>query len=90
MRFKFNFGLYNFLCLIKQSFYHNKFHYFKYYRHYQAYGDGMTLAYMEKIFSKYSFQGGKARKSRRRKKNHHKKEVLAKGLDPVETIGKQI
>ena len=49
----------------------------------------MTLAYMEKIFTKYSFQGGKGRKSRRRKKTNHKKVVLAKGLDPVETNGKQ-
>ena len=50
----------------------------------------MTLAYMEKIFTKYSFQRGKARKSRHRKKKNQKKVVLAKGLDPVETIGKQI
>ena len=63
--------------------------FFRHYRDYQEYNDVMTLAYMEKIFTKYSFQGGKGRKSRRRKKKNHKKVVLAKGLDPVETNGKQ-
>ena len=67
----------------------NMTNFFRHYREYQEYDDVMTLAYMEKIFTKYSFQGGKGRKSRRRKKKNHKKVVLAKGLDPVETNGKQ-